>query len=354
MMALSVSPLLQDLLGDAELEPFFSSEAEIKALLAFERALAGAEAAESMIPAEAATAITAACDSLAPDVAALRRGAVKDGVVVPELIRQLRRAVGAPNEKYVHHGATSQDVIDTAFVLRLKDILAIVETRIARLVAALDSLADRDGAGVLMGHTRMQRARSITVAHKIENWRAPLQRHLARLKELHPRLLVLQLGGAVGNRAELGEKAQAVANRMADALGLHRASSSWHTQRDGVIEFGQWLALVCGHLGKIGADIALMAQNEVNEIKLAAGGGSSAMPEKNNPVQAEILVTLARHAATLAGGLHQALVHENERSGAAWTLEWLLLPPLVITTGAALRNAQSLINGVSFPAASRL
>jgi 3-carboxy-cis,cis-muconate cycloisomerase len=345
---LFVAPLLADLVGDAALAAHFSADAEIAAMLRFEKALADAQGACGMIPPAAARAIAGACDAFAPDLASLTAGAARDGVVVPDLVRQLRKAAGDAHGGQVHLGATSQDVIDTGLTLRLKDIASEIESRIRKLVDALAALATRDGGKNLMGHTRMQRARPITAAQKIDNWRAPLMRHLARFDEMRPRLFVLQLGGAVGDRAELGDKAQGVADHMAKALGLASAASARHAQRDAVVEFGQWLALVCGQLGKTGADIALMAQNEVAEIALASGGGSSAMPEKNNPVKAEILVALARQAATLAGGLHHALVHENERSGAAWTLEWLLLPPLVIATGAALRNAQALIDDLSF------
>lgn len=344
-----VSPLLGDLVGDDELAAQFNAKAEIAAMLTFERALAQAEAAEGVIPADAARAIAQACESFAPDIAALKRGVARDGVIVPEFVRQLRKAIGEPHGKHAHHGSTSQDVIDSALVLRLKFILGVIEARLDALIADLDAIAARDGARALMGHTRMQRARPITVAQKIANWREPLARQLRDLRRVREAILIVQLGGAVGNRAELGGKAQAIADRVATNLGLQSAPQAWHAQRDGVVGLGQWLALIAGQLGKIGADVALMAQNEVNEIKLASGGGSSAMPDKNNPVAAEILVTLARQAATLAGGLHHAMVHENERSGAAWTLEWVLLPPLIIATGAALNHARALLSGVSFP-----
>ncbi len=343
-----VAPLIADLVGDAALAAHFSTDAEIAAMLRFEKALADAQASCGMIAPAAARVIADACDAFAPDLESLAAGATRDGVVVPDLVKQLRTAVGAAHGGQVHLGATSQDVIDTSLTLRLKEIASDIEARLRGLCDALAALAERDGGKGLMGHTRMQRARPITAAQKIEAWRAPLVRHLVRFDEMRPRLFVLQLGGAVGDRADLGAQAQAVADHMAQALGLASTPRARHAQRDATVEFGQWLALVCGSLGKLGADVALMAQNEVAEVTLASGGGSSAMPEKNNPVKAEILVALARQAATLAGGLHHALVHENERSGAAWTLEWLLLPPLVVATGAALRNARALIGDLSF------
>jgi 3-carboxy-cis,cis-muconate cycloisomerase len=193
----------------------------------------------------------------------------------------------------------------------------------------------------------MQQALPFTVADKIDTWIEPLERHREALQNLAPRLLVIQLGGPVGTRSELKDHGDAVADAMAEILGLGLAPS-WHSQRDRIGEFGAFLSLLAGTLGKIGQDIALMAQNEVGEVRLATGGGSSAMPHKSNPVPAEVLVTLARFNAGMLGTLHQALVHENERSGAAWTLEWMVLPQMVVSTAAALSRAQALVTGMSF------
>ena len=138
----------------------------------------------------------------------------------------------------------------------------------------------------------------------------------------------------------------AVARRVAAELGLGLPPSHWHTQRDGLAEFAGWLSLVSGTLGKLGMDVGLMAQNAVGEIRLSGGGGSSAMPHKQNPIKAEVLVALARYNATLLPAMHTALVAEQERSGAAWTLEWLVLPQMAVTTGAALRTAGELVGAI--------
>ena len=340
--------LLSALAGDPEVEAAFTDVAELAAMLRFEAALAEAEAAAGLIPPEAAARIAEACAAFAPDWPALRAGLARDGVVVPELVRQLRAAVGPPHAGSLHRGATSQDVIDTGLVLRLAPVLDLLDGRLDALDAALAALSARDGAAPLMAQTRMQRALPFTAADKVDTWRGPIPRHRARLADLRPRLLRLQLGGPVGTRAELGGAAEAVAAGMAGRLGLADAPA-WHTQRDGIAEFGAWLALVAGGLGKLGQDVALMVQNEVGTVRLAGGGTSSAMAHKANPVPAELLVALARHVAGLSGTLASALVHENERSGAAWTLEWLVLPQMVMAAGAALRTALSLVANLSFP-----
>ncbi|MGO4571606.1 3-carboxy-cis,cis-muconate cycloisomerase [Microvirga sp. 2TAF3] len=340
-------PLLQTLVGDEEVGAFFSNEAELSAMLRIEATLAEAEAEIGLIDEDAAFRIAEVCRAFEPDWNGLARGLAQDGVVVPELVKQLRAAVGEPHAKAVHLGATSQDIIDTGLILRLKDLTALFERRIEALVNALVRLKDRDGAVRIMAHTRMQQALPFTAADKVDTWIQPLERHGETLRDMLPRLLVIQLGGPIGTRREFRGHGDAVADAMAERLGLGFAPS-WHSQRDRIGEFAAWLSLLSGTLGKIGQDIALMAQNEVGEVRLATGGGSSAMPHKSNPVPAEVLVALARFNAGLLGTLHQALVHENERSGAAWTLEWLILPQMAVTAGAGLSKALALVSQMSF------
>lgn len=337
-------PWLGGLLGDAEVAALAGPEAELAAMLAFETALAGAEAAEDVIPEAAATAIAAALAGFRPDRAALLAGVARDGVVIPELVRQLRAAVGPEHGSHLHFGATSQDVIDTGLVLRLKAVLPVLGARIDTVAATLGALADRFGGQPLMGRTRMQAAIPITVGDRIASWRGPLLRQRARLGAVADEVLVVQFGGAVGTLEKLGAKGPAVRAGLAARLGLGDVPQ-WHSQRDRIALLAGWLATTSGVLGKFGQDVALMAQGG-GEIALASGGTSSAMPHKANPVGAETLVALARFAAVQAGGLDQALVHEQERSGAAWTLEWLLLPQLLVATAASLRTAADLAAGI--------
>lgn len=337
-------PYLSSLLGDDEIQAFFSAQADIAAMVGFERALTAAQGAVGMVPQSVADQIVTMLDGFVPDLEQLAWGTARDGVVVPDLVTQLRRAVGGEAATSVHLGATSQDVIDTSFAMRANAAGAALDQRLAAIIAGLDALSERFGTTVLAGHTRMQIARPITVAHKIAEWRAPL----ARYRDKRPDPLPLQLGGAVGNRAELGDYAQAVADHMAASLGLPQALRARHTERDGIADLAHWLSLMTATLGKMGQDVALMAQNEVGQVTVSGGGTSSAMPGKANPVAAEVLVTLARFNATLIAGVHSAMVHENERSGAAWTLEWMLVPQMFAATGAALRTGLALVQNLSF------
>lgn len=344
------NPILSGLLGDEEASACFSVEAELVAMLDFEKALALAEAAENLVPAEAAEAIAAALSPDKLDLGALRAGAARDGVVVPELVRQLRAMVGEPFGRHVHFGATSQDVIDTSLAIRLKALLTILGRRLDSTIDKLGALDEAQGTIETMAHTRMQAALEVPVARKIRSWRDPLIRHRESLAAAEAAIAVLHFGGAVGTLEKLGDKGEAVSRRMGETLGLRTVAHARHSERDGSAFLANWLSMVTGSLGKMGQDIALLAQSEVGEIRLAGGGGSSAMPHKVNPVGAEVLVSLARFNATLLPGMHHAMVHENERSGAAWTLEWMLLPQMSVATAAALRTAEGLLDGLSFVA----
>lgn len=320
-------------------------------MLSFEAALAEAEAAAGLIPAGAAEAIIAAIRSFAPDIKALQQATARDGVVVPELVAQLRATMDESHRHHVHFGATSQDVIDTAFSICIAPILDDFADRLTGIIGRLDVLDKRDGALMVQAHTRMQKAVPVPVSRKIASWRDPLRRSLGRMDGIRNEMVLLHFGGAAGTLDKLGGEGENVARHMAKVLNLRYAAGVRHSERDGQVLFAGWLASISSSLGKLGQDICLMAQNEVGEVILTSGGGSSAMPHKLNPVGAEVLVTLARFNATLVSGMHQAAVHENERSGAAWTLEWMLLPQMVMTTAAGLRSAGSVLENIRFSAA---
>jgi 3-carboxy-cis,cis-muconate cycloisomerase len=335
-------PYLSGLLGDEEISAFFAAEADIRAMLSFEAALAQAQADHGVASKETAVRIAAVCATFQPDVLALRHAVATDGVVIPELVRQLRKAIGSEAAEKIHHGATSQDVIDTSLMLRLKAACAILSDRLSRLLGSFDDLGRDWGGNQLMGQTRMQAAIPITVADRLSAWSSPLADFRDRLNET---AFPLQFGGAAGTLDKLGDKAGTVRATLAGTLGLSD-SPQWQSQRAVVADLAHLLSLITGSLGKFGQDIALLAQSGI-EITLSRGGGSSAMPHKQNPVAAETLVSLARFNAVQLSGIHQSMVHEQERSGAAWTLEWMILPQMVIACGASLRLAGELAGKIA-------
>lgn len=336
------SQIYGTLLGDAEIAADFSDRAHIRALLDVEAALARAQARLALIPAAAAEAIAEAARDLDIEPQDLTAPTLQAGLPVIALVARLREAVGGAAADHVHWGATSQDIMDTALVLTLRTVTGRLRASADALMAQLSALAVAHRDTLMAARTRTQQAVPTTFGTKVAGWTAPLLRHRRRLDEIEPRLLVVQLGGAAGTLAPFGGEGPALAGALAEELGLGRPAMPWHNQRDTLVEIAGWLAALNGMLGKIGQDIVLMAQSEVAELRVA-GGGSSTMPQKSNPVLAEVLVTLARHAAGLAGTMQGAAVHAHERDGAAWTGEWLVLPQLCETAAAGLRHALSLV-----------
>ena len=334
------------LLADPALDAYLGAVADLSAMLEVETALARACAAVGLIPEDAAAAIARAGRDFAPDIGQLARDTRRDGIVVAGLVKQLRAHVGEPHARHLHFGATSQDVIDTALAIRLGGILDLFDERLQGLVRTLGDLETRFGANRLMGRTRMQAAIPIAVADRLAVWRGLVARAHAGLGEVRARNLILSLAGPAGTSDRFGDRIAAVRRYMADSLRLTVPDYVPHAARDRIACLGGWLSEVTGALGKIGQDVALMAQNELSEIGLSGSGGSSAMAHKQNPVLAEVLVALARYNAVQVSGLHHALIHEQERSGAAWTLEWMILPAMLNAAGTALLHAQAMLASV--------
>ncbi len=328
------------LFGDDELARLFTETAEVNAMVTVEMALARVQAGLSVIPAAAAASIERTSSAI--DLAAVRAGMEASGVPTIALLAEYRRALPDEAAAALHFGATSQDVMDTGLVLRLRDALAIVDQRLQAVIIGLSALAQKHRATVMLARTRWQQALPTTFGAKVANWVAPLIRHRQRLAELRPRILLVQMGGAAGTLSAMGTDGVRVMEALALELGLACPPAPWHVQRDGVIEAGQWLALVAGSLGKMGLDVALLTQSEIAEVAESGEsgrGGSSTLPQKVNPVVSDVMVSIARQVAAHAGALHQAALAEHERGASAWQLEWLNVPPMVELTGAALRHA---------------
>lgn len=338
--AFTSSGLFGGLFSDSAVASAFASPAFCGKMLAFEAAWIRALAAEGVVSQADADLALMAIAGFQPE--GLGAGSNRDGLPVPAMVAALRQGLPPGAARAIHTGATSQDVIDTAMVLTCLEVTTLLETRLHQVVAGLDALIARDGSRPMMARTRMQAALRATVALRLDAWRRPLVGHLGRLAALRAGMARVQVGGAIGLRDAPG--GVPLAARVAADLGLG-LGPVWQTDRSTFVDFGHWLMLVAGALGKIGQDVALMAQGE--EISLSGGGGSSAMPHKQNPIAAEVLVALARFVSGQQGILGQALVHEQERSGTAWALEWLTLPAMAEATGAATRHAATLIGQIT-------
>jgi len=328
---------------DPETADAFGAEAMLQHMLAFERAWTEALVAVDGISESTADEARDAIRADRLDLGALADEAERNGLPIPGFVEQLRAGLSEAAAKAIHTGSTSQDVIDTAIVLVSLGVLDQFETRLTHMLNALETLSGEFGNRQIMGRTRMQAALPITVGQRIATWRDPLAGHMAALTNLRTHLGAVQVGGPVGTR---DTRMQALAARVAKELALDNAPC-WHSDRTRFVDLGQWLTKVSGTLGKMGQDLALMAQQGIDEVKIDGAGGSSAMPHKANPVRAETLVALSRFVAGQQAVLASAMVHEQERSGAAWSVEWLTLPQMCEATGAALNTGLALLGQIT-------
>jgi 3-carboxy-cis,cis-muconate cycloisomerase len=348
------SNILGPLFTDAEVSALFGDQAFVRALVEVELALARAEAKVGVIP-ERAGASIAKADPKRVDIAALAKGMRASGFPIIALVEELRKQVDPDAAPYVHWGATTQDIMDTAGVLQLRGAAELLRARLCEVVRHLSVLADRHRGTVLAGRTHGQQALPISFGLKAANWLAPLLRHAERLEEILPRLLVVQFGGAAGTLAAFGDRGLAVAGALAAELELSVSEIPWHAQRDRLVEFAGWLSLVTGSLAKMAQDIILLAQTEVGEAAESAEegrGGSSTMPQKSNPITSELIVAAARTNAALLSALHQAQIQEHERATHGWQVEWLTLPQMTQLTGGALKHGLYLAKNLQIDTAA--
>lgn len=327
----------------------FSDGARLQAMLDFEAALARAEARIGVIPVAAVTPIAGQCDAAGYDMAALGKATATAGNPAIPLVKALTAKVSARDAeaaRYVHWGATSQDVIDTGMVLQLRQITGLIEAGLAQLSGALADLTTAHRQTPMVGRTWLQHALPITFGLKAAGWLDAIERHRARLDELKPRLLVVQFGGAAGTLAALGDRGMDVAAALADDLKLGLPAMPWHGARDRLAEFAAFLGLLTGSLGKIAGDIALLMQTDVGEAFEPAGagrGGSSTMPHKRNPVTGAVVLAAALRAPQLVSTMLAGMGQQHERGLGGWHAEWTALPELAqLAAGALAQTAETM------------
>jgi len=356
-MSTSLSPLLAPMLSSAAMRAVCDDAAYLQHMLDFEAALARAEAAAGVIPARAATPIANACKAGAFDLGALAEAATRSGNLAIPLVKALTADVAkadADAARYVHWGATSQDVIDTAGMLTLRAAIDALLPDIDRAIAGFAKLVQRHRDTAVVARTWLQHALPMPFGLKLAEYAAALHRSRTRLNRLRSEALALQFGGAAGTLAALGDKGWVVAERLAQELELPLPDAPWHTHRDRIAEAASVLAIVAGTCGKIARDIQLMMQTDVAEAFEPSGegrGGSSTMPHKRNPVAAATALAAATMAPNLAATIFAAQVQDHERSAGPWHAEWPTLPSLLLVTSGALAAIVDIAEGLEVDAA---
>jgi 3-carboxy-cis,cis-muconate cycloisomerase len=340
------------MLSSAAMRAVCDDEAYLQRMLDFEAALARAEAVTGVIPASAAVPIATACKASSFDLMALAEAATRSGNLAIPLVTALTAEVAkadADAARYVHWGATSQDVIDSAGMLTLRAAIDALLPDLDRAIAGFARLARQHRNTAVVARTWLQHALPMPFGLKLAEYAAALHRSRARLGRLRSDALALQFGGAAGTLAALGDKGMVVAEKMAQELELPLPDAPWHTHRDRVAEAASVLAILTGTCGKIARDVSLMMQTDVAEAFEPSGegrGGSSTMPHKRNPVAAATALAAATMAPNLAATIFAAQVQDHERSAGPWQAEWPTLPSLLLVTSGALAAIVDIAEGL--------
>jgi 3-carboxy-cis,cis-muconate cycloisomerase len=344
------------MLSSAAMRAICDDAAFVQHMLDFEGALARAEAATGVIPANAASTISKACLAGQIDIAALADAATKAGNLAIPLVRMLTASVATTDAgaaRFVHWGATSQDVIDTATMLQLRDGTNALLGDLDRAVAGFAALARQHRQTASVARTWLQHALPMPFGLKLAEYAAALHRSSKRLKRLRAEALVLQFGGAAGTLAALGDKGLVVAEQLAKELSLPLPEAPWHTHRDRIAEVASAFAILAGTCGKIARDVSLLMQTDVAEAFEPAGegrGGSSTLPHKRNPVAAATALAAATMVPNLAATIFAAQVQDHERSAGPWHAEWPTLPTLILVTSGGLAAIVEIAEGLEIDA----
>lgn len=340
-LSLFSSQIHASLFADGELTKLLADGSDVTHMIAFERALAIVQGRLEIIPAQAAREISEKLADIQIDPASLAAGTRSAGVPVPALVAELRKQLSAEAGAWLHWGATSQDVIDTALVLQAKVALEILGARLEKLIDTLERQSKRHENQLMAGRTRSQVSTPITLGYRIAQWAHPLIDTENALPALRSAVLRVQFGGASGINSAIAPDGTAVSAALALELGLED-SPSWHVNRTPILALAGWLQQITSALAKMAGDLALSGRTDIAELASGTGGGSSTMPQKANPVQAETIQVLNSIAIAAQAGLAAAASPLEERDGTAWPLEWHFLPQILLAAGAALVHAEDL------------
>ena len=338
------SPLYSKLFPSGEAGRLFTDTSEVRAMMLVEGTLAKVQGEMGLIPEDSAFFIHRSSLEMQIDPGGLAGATGQNGVSVPGLVAEFRKAMEAPDHaQYVHWGATSQDIIDTSLMLRLRQLLGIAEKDLSAVLELLTPLAETHAETPMAARTFGQYANVTSFGAQVAEWGNPLISLLEELLNLRQSCLLVSLSAATGTGATYGPKAAELRGTLAEALRLKDPERSWHTDRTPILRIADWLVRVNGALAKIGEDVIAMTMSGIGDVTMNAGGASSTLPQKQNPVAASSLVALGHQARGLEATLKASAVHKHQRDGAAWFTEWLVLPQICLGTASALTVAKALL-----------
>ena len=346
-------PATEPFLTTPEIERIFSAETRVQRMLDFEAALAIAQCGTGLMPASARDTIVAACRADRFDAGAIVNGARTAGNAAIPLVAELIKTVRADSPAaadWVHWGATSQDVLDTALMLQLREACDLVSAQLQAAESTIFNLANTHLRTPMVARTLLQHANATTLGYKLAVWGDGIERARSSLQQLHKDAFALQLGGASGTLSAMGETAILIRVAVGAHLGLSAPVITWHTQRDRMLIIGSALAMAISACSKIASDLVLMMQSEVGEVieSACSAGGSSAMPNKRNPVATLVPIAAAASSGGLMAALFNASVHEHERAAGAWHGEWFALPQLAGLAHASATATAEVAAGMVF------
>ena len=343
------SAIFSDIFSTPNMRAIFSDAARVQYYLDIEAALARVQARLGIIPQAACDEIRSHCTVAQYDIAKLKTQTERIGYPVLPVVQQLVALCKDGLGEWCHWGATTQDITDTATIMQIRDGLKLVDEDLAAISASLAELARRHRDTPMAGRSNLQQAVPITFGYKMAVLLAGIERHRARLREMRPRVLVGEFGGAAGNLSSLGERGLEVQEALMRELGLGQPEIAWHTMRDRIAEVGCFLGLVTGTLGKLATDVKLMMQTEVEEVfePFAAGrGSSSTMPQKRNPISSVYITACVGVVRQHVAALLAAMDEDHERSTGPWEIEWIVVPEIFALSAGALAQARGVVAGL--------
>ncbi|WP_424988091.1 class-II fumarase/aspartase family protein [Microbulbifer sp. S227A] len=343
------SVLFRNMFGTPEMRDIFSDDALVGRYIQVECALARAQARMGAIPKDAADAIAEAAKTIVPDMDRMRDETENVGYPILPVVHQLSEAAGAAGG-YVHWGATTQDIMDSATALQVRDALGVVRRDLLELRGILVALAQKHRDTPMAGRTHLQQALPTTFGNKVAVWLSSVDRHVVRVDQLLPRVALGQFSGASGTLASIGEGGLQMQALLCEELDLGQPAMCWHVARDGLAEVVSVLGLITGSLAKIATDVMIMSSIEFGEVAepfVHGRGASSTMPQKRNPISSEMMLAGAKLVRQHVAAMMDAMIHDFERATGPWHVEWAVIPEAFLLTGAGLSHAKFMLSGLS-------